>query len=560
MTLHGLEKKIQMCREYLAKTDFVRRMWEKDPTLWSKESTQTQKIRDRLGWLNAPDWLERHRKEVESFAEEVRNRGMTHVALLGMGGSSLAPQMLAATFPAKNQFPRLTVFDSTNPGELLQKKAQLDLSKTLFLVSSKSGTTIEVSSLYRYFRAELNDGARFAAITDEKTPLERLATENNFLRVFRNPSDIGGRYSALSYFGAVPAALIGIDIDRLIESAKKMAEACRRSPEENPGIRLGAFLGETQKSGADKLALCFSPEISSFGSWVEQLVAESTGKLEKGILPVDGETRMPAAKYARDRLFVVTEYARSADRTLGTWADTLEKAGHPVLRLQLEDLHDLGGEFFRWEVATAVAAVTLGIDPFDEPDVQMSKRLTGKVLAEYASSGRIEEGARLAVSDGIYVYGDPDLMPKKSMASLSSSLDTHLSRIKEGDYLAWILYLPNYGWISAAFQRIREFIGSRFRVASTVGFGPRYLHSTGQFHKGGPNRGLFIQVTAEPSEDVPIPGEAYSFGILHEAQASGDFSALVGRGRRVLRLHVTGDLKTGLNRIESILRKLEFGR
>ncbi len=501
---------------------FVERLWAQDAGLWSANPAQQALIKNRLGWLASPSFMRERLAELKDFAAEIRRAGFSHVVLLGMGGSSLAPEVFALTFGFKQGSPTLLVLDSTDPAAVKNSLNRVNLAHTLLIVSSKSGTTLEPLAFYKFFRAQVEQiraepGPQFVAITDSGTPLERLAKEERFRRVFVNPSTIGGRYSAISYFGLVPAALIGVDLDRLLERAGAMvARSTDRLPlRENPGVVLGAALGAVAKAGRDKVTLLLSPRLQAFGSWVEQLLAESTGKEGRGLIPVDGELPAGPAVYGQDRFFVAVTLDGEAH--LDGHLKELQAAGHPVFRITLKDPFDLCAEFFRWEVATATAGALLEVNPFDEPNVQEAKDNTAKLL--HASRPGVPRADRT-----------PD--------SEQDALAAHLAQAKPGDYLALLAYLPSSAEVSVQLQALRSLIRDRLKIATTVGYGPRYLHSTGQLHKGGPGTGLFILITGDDREDLAIPGEPYSFGALKNAQALGDFQALKGRGRRVIRLHV----------------------
>ena len=472
------------------------RLWAGDHTLWADDPTE---ISDRLGWLTVAEDLEDQIGELQSLAEGVAADGIESVVLLGMGGSSLAPEVLAKTFGSAPGRPELVVLDTTDPAEIRAVEERLDLARTLFIVASKSGTTTETLSHLAYFWERIPDGAHFVCITDPGTPLEAIARERGFRRVFANPPQIGGRYSALSYFGLVPGALLGVDLRRLLDEALEMQHACHSCvpAADNPGAWLGAALGAAANEGRDKLTIVLPAQLASFGSWVEQLIAESTGKLGRGILPVEGEPLGAPDVYGDDRLFIsIGDHEGLA---------ALERAGQPVVRLPFEDAYQLGGEFFRWEFATAVAGHLLGIHPFDQPNVQQAKDASARILG----------GADV----------DPSTPPVAEV----------LASVEPGDYVALQAFLPRSAATVEALQAARVRLRDRHRVATTVGFGPRFLHSTGQLHKGGPDSGVFIQIVGDDRDDLAIPGQPYSFGQLKQAQALGDLESLRAQGHRVAR-------------------------
>ncbi len=494
-----------------------RRIWARDPTVW-KDDADTPEIRDRLGWLTVGEAMAQQVKALTAFAGEVRAE-FTRVVLCGMGGSSLAPEVLWRTFGAAPGYPSLHVLDSTDPRAVRRAEQGGDLAKTLFIISSKSGTTQESDSFFRYFWERSGGrGAQFVAITDPGTPLEQLAGQRGFRRTFLNPPDIGGRYSALSFFGLVPAALIGVDVETLLHRAHRMAEACAACvpPLENPAARLGALLGEAALAREDKVTFVLSPGIASFGLWAEQLIAESTGKEGKGILPVADEPLGPPGVYGEDRVFVSMVLAGEADSGVESRLAELEKTGHPVVHLRLDDRYDLGQEFFRWEFAVAVAGAVLRINPFDQPNVAESKANTKAVLAKGSAS---------------------------SPAASAAELERFLGGIKPGDYLAIMAYLPPTPENDRRLAAIRLRLRDRLQVATTLGYGPRFLHSTGQFHKGGPPVGHFLQIMDRSEEDLPIPGEPFGFRRLEAAQAEGDLVALRTRGRPAISVDDLGLLE-----------------
>ncbi len=539
----------------LEKRDAASKIWAKDARLWKGESGHQQIIQNSLGWLSVTSLIRQHRANLAQFAVEVIQAGFTHLVLLGMGGSSLCPDVLRLTFGEKAGFPRLLVLDTTDPASVRGVETSVDLARTLFVVASKSGTTPEIGAFFEYFFDRVRQvrgeaaGEQFIAITDAGTPLEALGAERKFRRTFLNPADIGGRYSALSFFGMVPATLMGLDVLRLVDRAEAMARACASGVPayENPGVWLGAILGALAKAGRDKVTYLCSPEIASFGYWAEQLIAESTGKDGTGILPVEGEAVGALDVYGNDRVFVQLRLDGSADGSLDEQARQLEQNGHPVVTIRLHDRYDLGAEFFRWEFATAVAGAVLGVNPFDQPNVQESKENTRRLLEEFRNVGKLPEGMAIFATEAIRLYGDTaSATAIRGAKSLRDALSAHLKRIKAGDYVGLTAYLQASAPNTAALDEIRLAIRDRFRVATTLGYGPRFLHSTGQLHKGGGDNGVYVQITADDPVDLAIPGEPYTFSILKAAQALGDLESLQRRKRRALRLHIAGPIEAGL--------------
>ncbi|MGZ8385104.1 MAG: glucose-6-phosphate isomerase, partial [Nitrospira sp.] len=494
----------------LANSHAIERMWTRDHTLWKPDPTE---IENRLGWLTVLDHMQDGLADLRSFAQASREASTTDVVLLGMGGSSLGPEVLRCTFGSSKGSPRLWVLDSTVPGWVRQVTTAIQPARTLFLVASKSGGTIEVMSLFVHFwelvqRTKGNrGGAQFVAITDPGTGLEQLARERGFWRTFTNPPDIGGRYSVLSYFGLVPAALLGLDVGKLLARALAMREACRKPlpVKQNPGAALGAMMGTMVRAGRDKLTLIMSPAINSFGMWMEQLLAESTGKEGTGLVPITGEPLATPKAYGTDRVFVYLRLKGDRNTSLDRSATALQRAGHPVLRLDLADRYDLGGEFFRWEFATAIAGHTLGIHPFDQPNVQESKDNTGRVLKEVEIQGALPPVAACT--------------PKQALTQL-------LEQAAPNRYLSILAYTTPSPQMEAALRALRKAVMLRHHLATTAGYGPRYLHSTGQLHKGGPNSGLFLELVDAMKPDLPVPGKFYTFGTLAQAQAIGDLQSL----------------------------------
>jgi RpiB/LacA/LacB family sugar-phosphate isomerase len=522
---------------------FVEGLWIKDASLWTDDSAQQAVIRNRLGWLTSPTLMRQHVNDLKESAEDIRRAHYTHVLLLGMGGSTLCPEVLSLTFGSKMGFPDLVLLDSTDPAAVKAALNRINIPRTLFVISSKSGLTTETMAFYAFFREQVERGSRgkpglqFVAITDGGTPLEKLAKSQGFRKVFLNPPTIGGRYSALSYFGLLPGALVGVDVEGLLDRAVAAVEEAGDSVpiRENVGVRLGAQLAALGKARRDKVTFFFSPGIAPFGAWVEQLLAESLGKSSRGLIPVDGEPLGAPPVYGSDRVFVAVTLADEA-AALEAGLAALEEAGHPVIRITLRDLFDLGAEFYRWEIATATIGALLEVNPFDEPNVQESKEITAKLLAAYRTSRRLPEWAVDREEDGIALLTGAGTKPP----TVAEGVADHLGQARPGDYIAFLAYLPPKPEIAEALQELRRVVRDKTKLAVTVGVGPRYLHSTGQLHKGGPPNGLFIQLTADDPHDLLIPGEAYSFAVLKNAQALGDLQALRNKDRRVIRIHLGG--------------------
>ncbi|MDA0735129.1 MAG: glucose-6-phosphate isomerase [Chloroflexi bacterium] len=515
----------------LRQHDVVRRIWQGDHTVWKPDPTE---ITDRLGWLTVADAMREQLPALQDFAKEVKDSGFRHVVLLGMGGSSLGPEVLRQTFGSAPGYPELIVLDSTAPAWVQSVADAIDPAKTLFLVSSKSGSTIEPNAFYAHFRGLVElavgqdqAGQHFVAITDPGTVLYTLASQTGFRRAFSNQPDIGGRYSVLSYFGLVPAALIGLNLPKLLDSVDQMCSLCGPGVpgQDNPGSWLGAVMAAGVRQNRDKLTLVTSPSIGSFGLWVEQLLAESTGKEGTGIVPIAGEPLLPPESYGQDRLFVHLRLAGDDNAAVDSAVESMQGAGHPVVRLDWQDRYDLGAEFFRWEFATAVAGSALGINPFDQPNVQSAKDQTDSVLSQYRSSGELPATESVGFLGGL------------------------LQHAKPGDYLAIMVYGLETPQLDQALQSLRRRVMERHQIATTLGYGPRFLHSTGQMHKGGPNSALFLQITVEHQEDIPIPGYPFTFGVLNNAQSAGDFQALVVSGRRAVRVNLGTDAESGVAKL-----------
>ena len=528
-------------------TAVATRIWHRDPDLWKPGDTaHAGVIRNRLGWLDVVSAMREQLPALTALSAEVREAGWRDCVLLGMGGSSLCPEVLRTSFGSATGHPTLHVLDTTDPLAIARVTGGIDPARTGYIVSSKSGTTLETLSHLAHFwevttAAGIADpGSHFIAVTDPGTPLAASARERRFRHVFENPPDIGGRYSALSMFGLVPAAIIGMDCDRLLQRAADMRRNCAAGVpgDLNCGLTLGTMMGALHDAGRDKVTILAPRSIEGFSLWAEQLIAESTGKEGKGIIPIGDEPIGDPEVYAGDRVFVALRIGGDAefDRSI----DTLKGAGHPVIAFDLADTYDLAAEFFRWEFATAVAGADLAIDPFDEPNVKESKDNTNAVLQQYEQSGALPD-ENPAVSDGaLRVYGDV------GGSSATGALAAHLDTARAGDYIALMAYVTPDDDNQRALQGLRVAIRDGRHLATTLGFGPRFLHSTGQLHKGGPNTGVYIQITADDGTDVPIPGQPFTFSVLKRAQAAGDLQSLRHHGRRVIRVHIAGDLGAGL--------------
>jgi transaldolase/glucose-6-phosphate isomerase len=539
-----------------------RRLWARDATLWTGGDEHRW-----LGWLDITDDQLAHLGPLNDTAQEIANSGVAHAVLLGMGGSSLAPEVMQKTFGAVKGCPELLVLDSTDPAQIARTEAAVNVAHTLFIVSSKSGTTLEPNVLVRYFLARVTTavgaahaGGHFMAITDPDSPLQQVANDSGFRQVFYGVPSIGGRYSALSNFGLVPAALIGIDVKRLLDRTELMVHSCASSvpAEENPAVVLGAILAILAGAGHDKVTFIASPGISGLGAWLEQLVAESTGKDGKGLIPVVGEPLGPPEVYGHDRLFVYLRLDDLSDSAQDLAIDALERAGQPVVRIAIADVYDIGQEFFRWQFATAVAGSLMGINPFDQPDVEASKVATRELTAAFAKTGTLPTETPIYSEAGLTLFADARNASALNQAlggdrSMVGYLRAHLRRLRPGDYFALLAYLAMIEPYEAALQAMRLAVRDRTSAATCLGFGPRFLHSTGQAYKGGPNSGVFLQITCDDASDLAVPGETYSFGVVKAAEARGDFAVLVERDRRALRVHFGADVRDGLDTLHQAL-------
>jgi transaldolase/glucose-6-phosphate isomerase len=531
------------------------RIWERDATFWGGDGDRQRSVSNRLGWLDVASQMRGRVPELEAFTARVKADGFNDAVLLGMGGSSLAPEVLRQSIAdhLRDGAPRLHVLDTTDPATILAVREHVDPARTLFVVSSKSGTTIEALSLFAYFHALVEEakpgraGENFVAVTDAATPLEALARQHNFRHIFTNPGDIGGRYSVLSYFGLAPAAVAGVDVAKLLD--RGIAAAADTHASAGDALRLGAALGELALAGRDKCTFVVSPRIASFGLWVEQLIAESTGKEGRGILPVASEPFGTPADYGDDRLFVQLRLGADSNGAEDALTGALAADGHPVIVIDLDDVYDLGREFFAWEFAVAVVGHVLGINPFDEPNVQESKDNTSRVLKEFEASGTLD--APFIRDSGITVIAGSS---SAAQPSLRGVLEELFEAIAEGDYLAVTAYVQPTPRAQLAFDAIRTAVRDARHVATTLGYAPRFLHSTGQLHKGGPPRGSFLQVTVSDQRDITIPGKPFTFGQLKRAQSIGDFQSLVSHGRPVARVHLGTDIESGLAQLTEAVR------
>lgn len=538
------QEKVDRRLEAWKERGFLRKIWAKDYSLWVSEPGPD--IENRLGWLFLPKNMQGKLDGFATFAEEIRKEGIAHVILLGMGGSSLAPEVFQRIFGNREGYPDVTILDTTHPTAIRHRCDQLDLKNTLFLVSSKSGTTQETVSLFRFFWKEVNrvtesPGRHFVAITDPGTPLMKLAQERNFRMIFQTAPDVGGRFSVFTEFGLVPAALIGLDIHRLIERARKEMEGNSAGiPEKDAsGVVLGAALGDIGMS-RDKLTFLAPPSLSSFPDWLEQLIAESLGKDGKGILPVVDEPFISTEDYGEDRFFVALLLKGEEEKELQSRSAALHGKGHPVIDIMFDDRFDLGREMFRWEMAVPAAGSVLGVHPLNQPDVQLAKDLARKAMEGKKGAPGLNEDEFEEFS-----MDDPE--------AVAGALKAWLKTSQEGNYISLQAYLAPLPEIAESLQEIRRGLLARTHLATTLGFGPRYLHSTGQIHKGGPPSGLFLQIVDEPSEDLSIPETDYTFAALIKAQAIGDYQALRKRERRILRVNLRGDTKEGLEKLKEII-------
>ena len=546
----------------LTEKQFGRRLFAKDPHLWSDDPEQIEEIKIRLGWLDSAEYFLEKADEVEKLVKDVKTAKYKYAVLLGMGGSSLCPEVSRETFGTKAGYLELHVLDNTDPAAVKDVESKIDLSKSIFIVSSKSGTTTETDSFYKYFYEQTKKvagdsaGEHFVAITDPGTSLMKEGEDKKFRHVFENPVEFGGRYSALSFFGLVPMALIGIDIKKILNSAHQMQLSCGPyvPAEVNPGVSLGTMLGVNQKLGRDKVTFVLSDSIKAFGLWVEQLIAESTGKDGKGLLPVESEKLGTPDDYSNDRVFVYmfTHDDKKDEKKIAA----LEKAGHPVVRIEIKDKHEIGGEYLRWEIATAAASTVMGVNAFDQPNVAESKKNTKDLLEEWKQNGKFNIGEPVVEKNGISIYCNTSAqwLFEGKRKSVKEFLTAYFKLAKQHDYISMLAYFLQTPERHKLLQSIRISLRDKLQTATTLGYGPRYLHSTGQLHKGGPNEGVFVIFSSDAEEELAIPGSEYGFATLQRSQALGDFRSLDNKERRVIRIHLGKDVESGLKAVAEILK------
>lgn len=548
-----LKHEIELGYADMDKKHAAQRLYDRDALFWKSDAENIKSINNRLGWLDVPTNAE----ELIDFATQIKNEGYTHAVLLGMGGSSLCSEVARQTFGSKAGYPELLVLDNTAPDAILDLQKQIDLTKTLFIAASKSGGTMETISFFKYFYGQLkatgfaDPGKNFVAITDDATPLVKMADEYHFRKIFINRGDIGGRYSVLSDFGLLPMALMGIDIEAMLASTRQMRDLCYQDVPAiiNPGVSLGTVLGVAQQHGRDKVTFIMSPSIRAFGYWVEQLIAESTGKEGKGLIPITGEEPGAPDIYYSDRVFV--HMYLGSDNNAGDEKKiaALAKAGHPVIYIEVADKLALGGEYYRWEIATAIAGAVIGINPFNEPNVAEGKKNTNDLLEEWNKDGYFKKHPPLLRENELLIYGSDSIkeISDKGQIPVRYFIDEFTDLIRPGDYLSLLCYFEEKEERTKALQTWRMHLRDQLKVATTLAYGPRYLHSTGQLHKGGPATGAYIILMGDDKEPLPIPDQKFGFNVLNEAQSLGDFRSLNDKGRKVLYIQLGKDIDKGLN-------------
>jgi transaldolase/glucose-6-phosphate isomerase len=560
----NLEKEVLATFDSIDEKQITKLLFAKNPNLWNKDAEQVKDISQRLGWLTLPDDFTKNVEMLNAFVLKVKEEGYTHAVLLGMGGSSLCSEVARETYGTTKGYLELLVLDNTDPAAILEVENKINIDKTLFIVASKSGNTEETLSFFHYFYHQLEKkkankpGDNFVAITDANTPLVKVAEQYKFRKIFVNPSDLGGRYSVLSDFGLVPMALMGIDINAFLSNAKQMESGCDSvAAATNPGVSLGVVLGICQKHGRDKVTFVLSSSISSFGYWVEQLLAESTGKEGRGLIPVNGESIGTPEVYGKDRVFVHMYLSTDNNDADGKKVKALEEAGHPIVRIKVANKLALGGEYYRWEIATAIAGILIGINPFDQPNVEESKKNTHELLEGWAKEGSFKKAQPLLQLENISVYSGKktEQIASKHHESIGDLVNNFTSKSKPNDYIALLPYFLMTEHRTKILQDWRQEMRDELKVATTLLNGPRYLHSTGQLHKGGPDSGLYIILVADEEKDLPIPSEKFGFETLHQAQALGDFRSLDDKGRRVIRIHLGKDIDAGLAKLHQSIKE-----
>ncbi len=553
-----LQKEVDAARQKWEADQNTAKLWKKDASLWTKEDESKW-----LGWLDIVDTQLKDASKFQALSAEVREDGFTHVVLLGMGGSSLCPEVFSLTYGKQQNGPELLVLDSTDPVQIKSLRDKIDPARTLFCVSSKSGTTLEPNIYMQYFYAETKKlvgdevGHHFIAVTDPGSKLEGVTQKLKFRRLYHGDASIGGRYSALSDFGMVPHATMGLDSKLFLERTKLMVDACKKpAVAENPGVALGLFLGTADvKSERDKVTLICSKSIYDLGAWLEQLLAESTGKEGHGLIPVDREPLVEQGDYGKDRVFAYIKYASDNEPQIEAAVSAIEKSGQPVVRIVIDDLNDLGQVFFQWEIATAVAGSIIGINAFNQPDVEASKIVTRELTDAFEKSGSLPPEKPILDQDGIKLFTD-DANAKELMKggdTLGAVIREHVDRLKAGDYFGLLAYIPMTEHFEGILQEVRKNVLTSKKVATVLGFGPRFLHSTGQAYKGGPNSGVFLQITCDEAADLQVPDQTYTFGVVKAAQARGDFQVLADRHRRALRVHLGKDIHADLHKLSALI-------
>ena len=557
-----LKKAVQATIDDWQNNHKMQRLWAQDASLWTGADEASW-----LGWLNIVAAQIANAQQFKDFAEDVKQAGCKNILLLGMGGSSLCPEVLKLTFGKVEGFPEIYVLDSTDPAQVKSLENKIDLAHTLFIVASKSGSTLEPNIFNQYFYERVKEtvgaehvGSRFIAITDPGSKMQQVAERDKFRHIFFGLPSIGGRYSALSNFGMIPAAAMGLDTAKFLASAHEMVEACQADAD-NPGLTLGAILGTLANHGRDKITIIASPGTHDLGAWMEQLIAESTGKEGKAIIPVDREAIDNVNVYGTDRVFAYVRLTSAPDAEQDAQVAALENSGQPVIRISMNDIYDLGQQFFCWEIATAVAGAIMGINPFNQPDVEASKIETKKLTSEYEEKGSLPAETPIFTGDGVKLFTDEANAKKLagSEQTLAGYLQTFVNQIGAGDYFEVLGYIEMNDAHEAALQSLRHAIRDSKKVATCLGFGPRFLHSTGQAYKGGPNSGVILQITCDDANDLPVPGQTYTFGIVKAAQARGDFQVLSDRGRRALRVHLGTDVAAGLKRLQAAMENVLLG-